>query len=61
MTSRKAREVSNKKIDVIRESLKIFFRNDECKIKALDCVSDQINHKLQHNTGILRYSSKVFF
>ena len=58
MTSRKAREISNKKIDVIRESLKMFFRNDECKMKALDCVSDvisdDINDKIERNTGILR-------
>ena len=58
MTSRKAREVSNQKIDVIRESLKTFFRNDECKTKAMDCVSDvitdQINDKIEPKTGILR-------
>ena len=63
MTSRKAREVSNKKIDVIRESLKIFFRNDECKTKAMDCVSDvitdQINDKIEQKTGILRSAIKV--
>ena len=59
MTSRKARGVSNKKIDVIRESLKIIFRNDECKKKALDCVSDviadDINDKMEQNTGLLRF------
>ena len=59
MTSRKAREVSNKKIDVIRESLKIIFRNDECKKKALDCVSDviadDINDKMEQNTGLFRF------
>ena len=58
MTSRKAREVSNKKIDVIRESLKIFFRNDECKMMAMDCISDvitdQIDNKTEQKTGILR-------
>ena len=58
MTSRKAREVSNKKIDVIRESFKIFFRNDECKMKALDCVSDviadDINDKMEHQIGLFR-------
>ena len=59
MTSRKARGVSNKKIDVIRESLKIIFRNDECKKKALDCVSDviadDINDKMEQNTGLFRF------
>ena len=64
MTSRKAREVSNTKIDVIRESLKIFFRNDECKTQAMDCVSDvitdQINDKMEQETGILRSAINVF-
>lgn len=64
MTSRKTREVSNKKIDVIRESLKFFFRNDECKTKAMDCVSDvitdQINDKIEQKTGILRSALHLF-
>ena len=63
MTSRKARGVSNKKIDVIRESLKIIFRNDECKKKALDCVSDviadDINDKMEQNTGLVRFVQKL--
>ena len=59
MTSRKAREVSNKKIDVIRESLKIFFRNDECKMKAMDCISDVITVQVNDKTGILR-SALIF-
>ena len=52
------REESNTKLDVIRESLKMFFSDDECKTKALDCVSDviadDINDKLEQNTGIIR-------
>ena len=57
MTSRKAREVSNKKNDVIRESFKIFL-NDECKMKAFDCVSDviadDIKDKVEHKIGLFR-------
>ena len=57
MTSRKAREVSNNKNDVIRESFKIFL-NDECKMKAFDCVSDviadDIKDKVEHKIGLFR-------